>query len=524
METSYGWLAILPPLVAIGLAMWKRQVIASLLLGVWCGATIIGNYNPVTGIMDTFSKYIVAKSLADSWNIGVIVFCLGIGGMVGVIGKLGGTKAIAEKITNKAKSTQSTLLATALMGVVIFFDDYANSMIVGNTMRPITDKNKISREKLSYLIDSTAAPVSSMAPLSTWIAMELGLIASSLKSVNIEGNSMIVFAQSVPFRFYSLFALMLLFILIFTKKDFGPMLKAELRSRKTGQVFAGDSHPMVVEDKNLYPQAGTKCSVWDAVIPISLFILITLVGLAYNGGFGVDGKSLRDAYGDADASVVLTWAAGISSVYAIVSGIVSKKLNLTQGVDAWVSGVKTMVIAAIILTLAFALKAVVSDMGLANWLVDLTRNSLSGAVLPTATFLLAMIIAFATGTSWGTNAILMPIAVPVAAAVSGATTSVTPLIIATIGAVLTGAVFGDHCSPISDTTILSSMAAGSDHVDHVKTQIPYASIAAGVALVFGFIPAGLGLSPWISLLVGFVVIFFIVRMVGKKYSDDGEII
>ena len=183
-----------------------------------------------------------------------------------------------------------------------------------------------------------------------------------------------------------------------------------------------------------------------------------------------------------------------------------------------------MVIAAIILTLAFALKAVVSDMGLANWLVDLTRNSLSGAVLPTATFLLAMIIAFATGTSWGTNAILMPIAVPVAAAVSGATTSVTPLIIATIGAVLTGAVFGDHCSPISDTTILSSMAAGSDHVDHVKTQIPYASIAAGVALVFGFIPAGLGLSPWISLLVGFVVIFFIVRMVGKKYSDNGELI
>lgn len=515
--TTFGWLALIPPLLAIVLAIWKRQVIVSLFLGIWAGATIINHYNPITGLLDSFSKFVVEKSLADPWNIGIIIFCLAIGGMIGVIGKMGGTKAIAESIIKKATSIKSTQLATALMGVAIFFDDYANSMIVGNTMRPITDKQKISREKLAYLVDSTAAPVSSMAPVSTWIAMELGLIASGLGSLNMDANALIVFFQSIPFRFYSLFGLALVFILILTQRDYGQMLQAEIRARKTGEVFAAESNPMIKDDPDIFPGKDIKGSIWYAIIPIAVFIVVTVIGLWYNGYEA--GKSIRDAFGDADASVVLTWAAFVSSFIAIIVALVKRELSLKQAMDAWVGGTKSMMIAVIILTLAFALKSVITEMQLAEWLVMTTKGVLSGNILPMLTFLIAMVVAFATGTSWGTNSILMPLVIPIAAAVSNATTTVTPLMIASIGAVLTGAVFGDHCSPISDTTILSSMASGSDHIDHVRTQIPYALTAAIFASIFGFIPAGYGFSPWLGLVLGILGMLIFVRIFGKRVSS-----
>lgn len=516
--TTFGWLALIPPLLAIVLAIWKRQVIVSLFLGIWAGATIINHYNPITGLLDSFSKFVVEKSLADPWNIGIIIFCLAIGGMIGVIGKMGGTKAIAESIIKKATSIKSTQLATALMGVAIFFDDYANSMIVGNTMRPITDKQKISREKLAYLVDSTAAPVSSMAPVSTWIAMELGLIAGGLGSLNMDANALIVFFQSIPFRFYSLFGLALVFILILTQRDYGQMLLAEIRARKTGEVFATDSNPMVKDDPDIFPDKDIKGSIGYAIIPIAVFIVVTVIGLWYNG-YEAE-KSIRDAFGDADASVVLTWAAFVSSIIAIIVALVKRELSLKQAMDAWVGGTKSMMIAVIILTLAFALKSVITEMQLAEWLVMTTKGVLSGNILPMLTFLIAMVVAFATGTSWGTNSILMPLVIPIAAAVSNATTTVTPLMIASIGAVLTGAVFGDHCSPISDTTILSSMASGSDHIDHVRTQIPYALTAAIFASIFGFIPAGYGFSPWLGLVLGILGMLIFVRIFGKRVSSD----
>ncbi len=480
---EYGALALAPVIVAIVLAIWKRQVIVSLLLGVWIGATIINGYNPIKGLLETFSTFIVKKSLADPWNIGILVFCLAVGGMIGVIGKMGGTAAIANALVKKAIDVRSNPAFHSFDGRGHIFDDYANSMIVGNTMRPMTDAHKISREKLAYIVDSTAAPVSSMAPLSTWVAMELGLIAAGLKSINIEANAILIFFQSIPFRFYSLFAVVLVFILIWQKKDYGKMLKAEIRARKTGQVYASDSNPLISEDKELLPSGDVKGSVWDAAIPITIFILINICGLWYSGY--EPGKSIRDCFGDADASVVLIWAAFISSIVAISKGLINKRFSLKVSVEAWIAGARTMMAAVIILSLAFALKAVITDMGLAKWLVEVSKGALSGQLLPAITFAIAVIIAFATGTSWGTNSILMPIVIPIAAAVSNAGTEVTPLIISTIGAVLTGAVFGDHCSPISDTTILSSMASGSDHIDHVKTQMPYA-VTAGCLLLFSF--------------------------------------
>jgi Na+/H+ antiporter NhaC len=522
VDNPYGALALLPPLVAIMLAIWKRQVIASLLVGVWIGATIINGWNPLVGLLETFSNYLIKKSLADSWNIGIIVFCLAIGGMIGVISKMGGTIAIAEAITKRATNCRSTQMAAALMGVAIFFDDYANSMIVGNTMRPITDRENISREKLAYIVDSTAAPISSLAPISTWIAMELGLIAAGLKAVKIQANPMAVFVQTIPYRFYSLFGLAMVFILIWQKRDYGKMLQAEIRARKTGQVFAENSTPLVAEDKDLLPDEGTQGSVWDAIIPILSFLVITIVGLWYNGH--APGKGIREAFGDADASVVLNWAAFISSMIAIGLGLCRRRFTLGKAMDAWVTGVKTMMVAGIILALAFALKSVISDMHLAKWLVATTQGLLSGQIVPVLAFVLAIVISFATGTSWGTNSILMPIVIPIAAAVSGATDTVTPLMIATIGSVLTGAVFGDHCSPISDTTILSSMASGSDHVDHVKTQLPYVCTAGVFAIIFGFFLNAFGVSPWICLPLGIGALWLFVRFVGDEVDSKGEII
>jgi Na+/H+ antiporter NhaC len=514
---DYGALALIPPVLAIVLAIATRQVVVSLFLGIWAGATILAGWNPLQGLLDTFSTFLVEKSLADTWNMGIIVFCLVIGGMVGVIGKLGGTRAIAQAVVRRARSSRTTMLSTVVMGIIMFFDDYANTMIVGNTMRPITDEEKISREKLAYIVDSTAAPVSSMAPVSTWIAMELGLIAAGLESINVGSNSLMVFLQTVPFRFYSVFALALVIILIITRKDFGPMYGAEMRAKKTGQVYEPGSSPMITEDEDILPDEGVQGSVWDAAVPIIVFILVTVFGLYYNGHEA--GKSIIDSFGDADASVVLTWSAFIGSIVAVLMGVAKRSMSLGKAIDAWVGGIKSMVIAVIILSLAFALKSVISDMSLADWLVNVTEGFLSGHILPLLVFAVAMVVAFSTGTSWGTNSILMPLVIPIAAGVGGAEGVLTPTIIASIGAVLTGAVFGDHCSPISDTTILSSMASGADHISHVKTQIPYAVTAALVAGIVGFVPAGYGVPVWLLLPVGIAILALIVRMLGKRAQD-----
>jgi len=522
MEVTYGWLALLPPMIAIGLAIWKREVLISLLLGIVTGVTIINGWNPIKGLLETFSTYIVGKALADSWNIGIILFCLAIGGMIGVISKAGGTKAIADGVSKNAKSPKSAMLATFVLNLTIFFDDYANTLLVGNTMRPIMDVNKVSREKLAYMLDSAAASVASTAPISTWIAMELGLIAAGISAVGIKGNAMIIFFQTIPYRFYPIFTLGMVLMLILMKRDFGPMLKAELRARKTGKVLRDGAEPLVTDDKNLFPDKGVVGSIWDFIIPIFTFLIVTVVGLWYNGGGMDPAMTFKDAYGNADASVVLTWAAFVSSIVIIGKGTMGGRFTLTKAMDSWVSGVKSMIMACIILTLAFALKSVVDDMGLAGWLVELTKDYLSGAWVPAITFAIACFIAVATGTSWGTCAILMPIAIPVAAAVTGAT-EMNTIVLATIGSVLTGAVMGDHCSPISDTTILSSTGAGCDHIDHVRTQIPYVAVASGISFVC-FILVGFGVPSYICLIVGLVGVYFAIKFLGTKYTDEGKII
>jgi len=514
---DFGVLSLLPPLLAIVLAFVTKQVLLSLFLGIFVGATMMAGWNPFFGFLRTLDQYILG-SAADPWNAGILIFILSIGGMIGVIGKMGGTKAIAEVLARKAKTAKSAQLATMLLGVLVFFDDYANALIVGPTMRPLVERMKISREKFAYIIDSTAAPVSSLALISTWIGYEIGLIKNAYEAIGQNVNAYWLFVETIPFRFYSILCLVLVFLIAYMQRDFGPMYKAEIRARKYGKLVADDAKPMASEElTEMEISEGISLKVSNAVIPILTLIVVAFVGMWYNGG-GLDlpftFAGLRDAFGNADASVVLIWAAVTAGVVAIIMAISQKIMSLEDAFDAWVEGAKSLLITAIILIMAWSLGSVTGDVGTADFLVGIVTEALPAVLLPLLVFVISCLVAFATGTSWGTMAIVVPLAVPLADAYTAA------LILPTIGAVLTGSVFGDHCSPISDTTIMSSMASASDHIDHVKTQIPYALTAAAVASVVGFIPAGMGMNPIISLVLGIVVLWAIIRFVGKSVAEE----
>ena len=487
------WFSILPPLLAIVLALWTRQVLLSLFIAIFVGASMVAG-GPIQGFMDTLNKYLIG-SLTDSWNVGILLFCLTIGGVIGIIDANGGTRGIANIIIKRAKNAKSTLISTWLLGILIFFDDYANSLIVGNTMRGITDRMGVSRAKLAYIVDSTAAPVSSMALISTWVGMELGLINTGLQDIGLDVGAYDIFLQSIPFRFYSVLALLFVVIVIVSGRDFGPMRRAEMEAK------------VIEHDEEV---ASSRKERWyNAVLPIASVILVTILGLFYNGG-GFEGASIQEAFSNADASVVLIWA-------SITGVIVASLLTKAQGIlsvdeinTAFVDGVKSMVVPGMILALAWSLGSVNGDLNTARFLVDTIGTSVPAFLIPTMMFVLPALVAFATGTSWGTNAIIMPIAIPLAFATGGQS-----LLVPTIGAVLTGAVLGDHISPVSDTTIMSSMAAQCNHIEHVKTQLPYALTVGTVAIFFGFIPAGLGVNPFISLALSTVTLILIMRFVGK---------
>jgi Na+/H+ antiporter NhaC len=525
-DTDYKFKAwsLLPPLVAILLAFVTRQVFLSLFLGVYIGSAMLVQGNIFGklfhGYIDTFST--VIESVSDKFHAGILIFTLAIGGMIGVIAKMGGTRAIALALADKAKTARSAQLYTMLMGVAVFFDDYANTLIVGPTMRPLTDAKRVSREKLSYIVDSTAAPVAGMALISTWVGYELGLINDALKVVNIDANSYGIFLKSIPFRFYDILALVLVFLVGYLMRDFGPMLTAERRARKTGKVLADGAIPMSsLEIEEAESSKEIKLKVSNALVPILTMIVISFIGLWYSGGgpklpFSLAG--MRDAFGAADASVALLWGAALGSIVAIVMATTQKILTLQEAFEAWVNGTKSLIITCIILSFAWSLGSITKNVGTANYLVSVITSALPGGLLPVFVFVISCIVSFATGTSWGTMAIMMPLAVPLANAYTPGV--VGHLLLTTIGAILTGAIFGDHCSPISDTTIMSSMASSADHIDHVRTQMPYALVVAGVAVVLGYLPGGFGLNPFISLLLGAAALYAIVRFIGKSTDEE----
>ena len=530
-----GWWSIIPPVLAIAMALAFKRVIPALFLGVWIGAWIfVGGW--VTGlfwgVLEAFQVYVL-NAITDAGRASIILFSLMIGGMVGIISKNGGTQGIVQKIIGWASTPKRGQTATALLGIGIFFDDYANTLIVGNTMRPVTDRLRISREKLAYIVDSTAAPIATLAFVTTWIGFQVGLIGEAV--AGIEGFSegaYSIFLNSLAYSFYPILALYFVFVVANSNRDFGPMHRAEQRARTTGDVLSKNAHvdEAAGEGDELDAKAGVPQRAFNAVIPIVVLVGSVLGGLYWTGieAAGTD-ASLREIIGAADSYKSLMWGSLLGVLVAAALSVGQRILTLEETVDAWYSGLKSMLFAMIILVLAWALSNVTEVLHTADYLTSVLGETLAPGVVPAIVFILAAATAFATGSSWGTMGILMPLIIPLVWAVlqlnDMADSAHYHIIYSSVSCVLAGAVWGDQCSPISDTTILSSMASGCDHIDHVRTQLPYAMSVGLVALLLGTLPAGFGFPWWVSILVGAALLSAALRLFGTpvdKYDAPPE--
>jgi Na+/H+ antiporter NhaC len=511
-----GWWSVLPPLLAIALALAFRRVVPALFLGIWVGAWIaIGGVagGLGLGLLEAFQVYVL-NALANPDHAAIILFSLMIGGMVGIISKNGGTYGIVDRLTTWANTSRRGQVATWAMGLAIFFDDYANTLVVGNTMRPVTDRLRISREKLAYIVDSTAAPVSCIAFVTTWIGYQVGLVDTAVKQIaGFNEAAYSIFLNSIAYSFYPLLALFFVFVVAVTRYDFGPMYRAEKRARTTGAVLGEDAKvdDAAAEGEEMTPGEGTPRRALNAIVPVVVLVGGVLVSLYVTGAeaAGYDAP-LRDIIGEAASYDALMWGSLLGVLAAAVLSIGQGILSLEETVEAWYAGLKSMLFAMVILVLAWGLSGVTETLHTAGFLVSLLGDALPAGVVPALVFVLAAATAFATGSSWGTMAILMPLIVPLAWGVLQANGMADPahyhVIYSSVSCVLAGAVWGDHCSPISDTTILSSMASGCDHIEHVRTQLPYALSVGLVALLLGTLPAGFGMPWWIGLLAGAVLL------------------
>jgi len=491
---NYGFLSLLPPLVAITLCFITKQVLASLFIGIWVGATILIGWNPLSGVTKTLG-YIV-ENAADSWNATILLFDFVVGGLIGLICLSGGAQAFVKSVTNKVKTSRGGQVTAWLFGLIIFFDDYANSAIVGNAFRAVSDKLRMSREKLSFIVDATSAPVASIALISTWIGYQVGLIGDAIQGTSVAVTPYSIFLHSIPYSFYSIFALILVLAIALSGRDYGPMLKAEYRTRTTGKVFADGATPLS-GGSQLRMLENVPQKTMNMIVPLVALVGISMFGMWWTGG-GTSAESFIAAISNADAMTALLWGAFFAVIIAIIMYKVQGIGTLADMMDAFIDGAKMMVLANLILLSAWSIGAVCDEIGTAPYVVNAAKGVISPLLLPMVMFLICNLISFATGTSWGTMAIAVPIAVPLALALG------VPLPLA-ISAILTGSVMGDHCSPISDTTIMSSMFSGSDHMDHVKTQIPYAFTASGVA-VLAYLAAGSGISVGLILPLGIILV------------------
>lgn len=530
-----GWLTVAPPLVAIILALILKNVVISLFAGIFTGGLIVTGFNPISAFFRVVDKYAV-EAAADPERAAIIIFTLFLGGMVGIINKSGGIKGVVNTLAERVSSPRGIQLYTWLMGLVIFFDDYTNTLIVGNTMRSLSDKWKISREKLAYIVDSTAAPMASIAIISTWIGFEVSLINQALKSAGIASDAYSIFLQSLPYRFYPLITLLFVFLIFTLNRDFGPMLKAERRARK-GKVMSSRAVPLSDFDSDgLSPAPETKARWYNGLLPIVTVILFTFCGLYYSGitslqeqGSILGNKSLFDILTEpetvrnlgtiissADSFKVLLWGSLMGVTVAVLLPLTQKLLKLNTIVEAFISGMKAMMMAMVILILAWSLGVQLTELHTAKYLVSLLSEGTNPALMPAIVFILSALVAFSTGSSWGTIAIMYPLVIPIVIKLTEGSDSMERILILSISSVLTGAVLGDHCSPISDTTIMSSTASSCDHIDHVKTQMPYALSAGMITIFLGIIPVSMGVAYPISVLLAVTATFCLIRFVGKE--------
>ena len=514
----------MPAFLAIAVALLIRNVVPALLLGLWLGSTALQGFSPLgalKGLMDVLTVFIV-NALADPDHAAIIIFTMMIGGMVGIITRNGGMASIVRVVVSKAKTAVGGQISVWLMGLMIFFDDYANTLVVGNTARSITDHLKISREKLAYIVDSTAAPVVCLALVTTWIGYQVSLIDQAMQDIDgLAGTTAYsMFLHSIPYSFYPILAVMFVLAVGWSGRDMGPMYRAELRARR-GKVDSrsGDAMPALDGD-TLEPKPDVPMRPMNAFLPIIVLIVSLAAGMFITG----DGETITDIVGSADPYKAMMWASFIGALVAAGLSIGQKILSAHETVDAWYGGARATLFGMIVLILAWSMSAVTSDLNAKGYLITILGDALPVALVPAVVFVLAAITAFATGTSWGTMGILLPLVLPLTWAVMTVSGMADPsgmhIMYSAIACVLAGAVWGDHCSPISDTTVLSSIASGCDHIEHVRTQMPYALLVGTVAIAFGTIPAGYGLPPWISLLVGGVILISVLRYFGRNADES----
>ena len=520
------WMSILPPMIAIAMALLLKEVISALFLGILSGTFLMALYaghGPVealgSGLLRVVDTYVVG-SIFDADHVIIIVFTLIIGGMVRVISANGGMQGVVNWLLRRARGPRSGQLMTFLMDLCIFFDDYSNTLMVGNTMRPVADKLKVSREKLAYIVDSTSAPVVAVAFVTTWIGAELSYIQDGINVIGLDASAYSVFFHSLKYSFYPFLTLSFVLMIILSGRDFGPMLKAERKARMTVTDEAGNA------EGETKPAHGI-----DALIPLLVLIFGTIGGLIFTGydnsvwtnpnvGFF---PKLSATIGEANSYIALLWASLLSLLTAVVVTLLRGSLAFSKVMEEMVEGFKVMFNAVLILTMAWSIALVTKDMHTAEFVSQLlVQWSLSPVLVPALTFLLAALIGFSTGTSWGTMAILYPLILPASWLLcqeqSLPVDATMPLFYNVVASVLAGSVMGDHCSPISDTTIMSSLASRCDHLQHVSTQMPYALTVGSVALLIGVLPTAFGLPSWAAFLVAFAVLWMVVRLVGKKVT------
>ena len=493
--------SLLPPIVAIALALITKEVYSSLVIGIIVGGLIYAGGNFETTITHVITDGFVAN-VADSYNMGIIIFLILLGALVSMMNKAGGSAAFGRWATKHIKSRVGAQLATIALGVLIFIDDYFNCLTVGSVMRPVADSHKVSRAKLSYLIDATAAPICIIAPISSWAAA----VAGFARSAGAE-NGIKLFIQAIPYNFYAILTIIMMIFLALMKFDYGPMKTHEKNAEEKGDLFTSGTKQAIEE-----MAANPKGKVIDLIFPVFVLIVCCVIGMIYSGGF-FSGETFIDSFSNSDASVGLAYGAGVTIIITVIYYLLRRVLKFKDLMESLPEGFKAMVPAIMILACAWTLKAMTDSLGAKIFIAQLIENSASSfqAFLPAIIFVIAVGLSFATGTSWGTFGILIPIVLSVFGAGQ-------PITIVAISACMAGAVCGDHCSPISDTTIMASAGAQCDHINHVSTQLPYALTVAGVSTV-SYVLAGFIPNWYIVLPVSIVLMIgtlFVIKGATKK--------
>ena len=502
---DFGIWSILPPLLAIVLAFITKNVLLSLIVAVFAGATMLAG-NPLVGLVDVFGNYMIPK-IAEPFNAGVIAMTLFVGCFSIMLERGGGAWAFGQSVKDKIKTPKQGQIAAWLGGLMIWFSDSSNSVIVGPILRGVTDRLKVSREKLAYICDSTASSVPLLLPITGWGALVMGIYKDQFP----EGTNLVdIFVKSVPFNHYTITIILMVFVIAVTGWDFGPMRKAEIRAQKYGKLVADDafikkSEPFVLKE-------GAHPTAWGLIIPLIVLIASLFAAMYYTGP---KGQGFMNTITNSDTMLSLTIAFFLASLVGVLIAMKNKVLNFREGYQVFVDGFQQMIEAIMILIFAWCIGGVTTDVGAADYIVNVTRGFMTPGIMFLSIFLTACITSFATGSSWGSFAIFLPIAIPLALANDIA-------VYPAIGAALAGSLFGDHCSPISDSTILASLGASCDHLAHVKTQLPYALLAAISSLV-GYVVAAITMNGIISLgvtLACMIILLFFVHKLDVKRNPE----